>query len=497
MTKLNPLYDPLLGKVRKSEFSKAEIAAIRELLNGGGSSFNPAGTYPNLTAGNLAPRDSDAVRDERVSFLFRSAAGEQSISDGKAKLTELFGNLVNGVPFNAGQFRSIGFNAFNPENILENYALNSSGEIVATESHTLAIVHVLACSTGNGGNNGYRVRAKKETTCTINRVGYSATEPTTSSTTTVLAATQLTDGRYTYVPSAEGYLIIDIASEEVDNLLVNLAWSYDPEDKDEDYQESIVSLPMAHEWGSAKAGSVYDEINWLDQIITKRVERALMTDMVWEEVVTEQTTQEDIDGTMTDVTVNVYSYKSASLATYIKASTANLVHYGLLNDVSVDENGNVIVASGNTQLDPATAFAGIYLYYELAEAVITPMTDESTYDVNDFGTEEFLGSAIAPTYATFLYLPNLIDQMRAIILNVNQANIREEKLLFENTASSIYASDVNCTVTEVVYFNCSGLKFNGNSVAADFVIQANTMYDVSITAAADNAIVILKTEQIS
>lgn len=464
---------------------------------GGGGSFDPNGTYPNLTAGNLLPKESDAVRDERISFIFRSAAGDQSISDGKAKLTELFGNLVNGVPFTADKFRSIFYNAFNPENVIEGYALDSTGALVATEGHTIAIVHVLACDTGSGENNGYRVKAKKDKTCTINRVGYSASYPTTSTTATVLTATTLTDTRTTYVPSASGYLLIDIATTEVANLLVALAWSYDPADKDEDYHESVIDLPAAHDWGSAKAGTVYDEISWLSQIITKRVERALMTDMTWEEIVTEHTVQEEVEGVMTDVTLNVYTYKSSSLASSIKASTTNLVHYGLTNDVTVDENGNVIVAAGNSPLTPESAFSGVYLYYELAEAVVTPMTEESTYDVGDFGTEEFLNTTIEPTYATFLYLPNMIDQMRAIILNANQANIREEKLLFENTASSIYASDVNCTVKEVVYFNCSGLKLNGNSVAADFVIQANTLYDVAITASADNAIVIIKTEQIN
>lgn len=464
---------------------------------GGGGSFNPSGTYPTLTAGNLAAKESDAVRDERVSFIFRSTAGEQSISDGKAKLTELFGNLVNGVPFAVEQFRSIGFNAFNPENILDGYTLNNLGELVATEGHSIAVVHVLACSTGSGENNGYRIRAKKDTTCAINLVGYSATEPTTSTTATVLDATHLSDGRYTYVPTEEGYLLIDIASADVNKLLVTLAWSYDPEGKDEEYHESIVNLPMVHEWGSAKAGTVYDEINWLDQIIIKRVERALMTDMVWEEIITEHTTQEEVDGVMTDVTVNVYTYKSSSLASSIKTNTTNLVHYGLLNDVTVDENGNVIVSAGNSPLNPASDFSGVYLYYELAESVVTPMTDESTYDVNDFGTEEFLNASIAPTYATFLYLPNVIDQIRSIILNVNQANVREEKLLFENTASTIYASDVNCTVKDVKYFNCSGLKLDGNSVTAGFIIQANAMYNVSVTVNSDNAIVILKTEQIS
>lgn len=477
-------YNPITGK-------------LDMVGEGGGSDFNPSGTYPDLTAGNLTPKESDAVRDELVSFIFRSTAGDQSVSDGKAKLTALFGNLVNGVPFAAAQFRSVGFNAFNPENILNGYTLDNTGAISAYTGRSIAIVHVLQGSVGSGQNNGYRVTAKNETTCTINRVGFSTTSPTVETTATILSATQLSDGRYSYVPESNGYLLIDISTSEIENLLVHLAWSYDPIGKDEDYKESLVTLPMVHEWGSAKAGTVYDEINWLDQTITKRIDRSLMTEMAWQEIINEVTTQEDIDGTMTDVTVNVYSYKSASLVGSIKPETVNLDHYGLLNGVTVDAEGNVIVAAGNEPIDPATAFAGVYLYYELAQAVVTPMTDESIYEMNDFGTEEFLSTTIEPTYATFFYLPNVIDQIRHIILNANQANIREEKLLFENTASTIYASDVNCTVKEITYFNCSGLKFNGNSVAPDFVIQSGTLYYVSITASSDNAVVIIKTEQIN
>ena len=478
------IYDPILGKLRFKDDS-------------GGGSFNPNGTYPNLTVGNLLAKETDAVQDTRVSFLFRSTAGSQSVSDGKAKLTELFGNLVNGVPFTGTHLRSIGYNAFNPENVLSGYTLNSDGTISAAEGHSIAYVHVLAGSTSTGGNNGYRVKAKTGTTITINRVGYYASVPTASVTATVLNATTLTDGRTTYVPSAEGYLLVDVATSDLANLLVALAWSYDPTGKKEDYWQSQVELPTIHEWGMAKAGSVYDEINLLDQTATKRIERALMTEMTWEEIVTEQTTQEDIDGVLTDVTVNVYSYKSTTIAESVKASTTNLVHYGLLYDVSCDANGNIIVSTGNTQIDPSTAFADVYLYYELATAVVTSDTSEIIYDMDDFGTEEFIGSAIAPTYATFLYLPNMIDLLRNLVFNTEQANVREEKLLFENTSSTIYASDVNCTVKDVDYFNCSGLKFNGNSVTEDFIIQANTLYTVSVTMSSDNAVVILKTEQIN
>jgi len=473
------------------------LTKVAPISGGGGSEFNPEGTYPKLTAGNLLAKETDAVQDTRSSFLFRSTAGSQSVSDGKAKLTELFGNLIDGVPFTGTHLRSIGYNAFNPDNLLEGYALNSDGTISESEGHSVAYVHVLAGSTSSGGNNGYRVKAKTGKSCTINRVGYYASVPTASVTATVLEATSLSDGRSSYVPSSEGYLLIDISTSDVENLLVALAWSYDPTGKNEDYWDSVVALPTVHDWGLGKAGTVYDEINLLDQTATKRVDRALMTDMSWEEIVTEHTTQEDIDGVLTDVTVNTYAYKSSSIASSVKASTTNLAHYGLLYDVTCDENGNITVSTGNTPIVPETAFAGVYLYYELATAVVEAEASEVIFDMDDFGTEEFIGSAIAPTYATFLYLPNMIDLVRGLVFNTEQANIREEKLLFENTSSTIYASDVNCTVKDVQYYNCSGLKFNGNSVAEDFVIQAGTVYNVTITMSADNAIVILKSEQIN
>ena len=474
------MYDPILGQFRRRD------------KGGSGSDFDPNGIYPGLTAGNLLAKETDAVKDNRVSFLFRSTAGTQSVSDGKAKLTELFGNVVNGVPFSATMLRSIGYNACNPENVFEGAMLNSDGTISTNASHNIAYVHVLQGSVG--GNNGYRVKAKTGTSCTINKVAFT---PDLGTDATVLAPVALTDGRAAYIPPTDGYLLIDTPADETANLLVALAWSYDPEGKNEDYTESDALLPTVHDWGLAKAGTVYDEINLLDQIKTMRVDRMLMTAMVWEEIVSEHTTQEDIDGVLTDVTVNTYEYRSSSIAPVVAKSTVNLDHYGLQYGVTCDPDGNIIVSTGNTQIDPAEVFAGVYLYYELAEPVVSPETSEAIYDMDDFGTEEFVGSSVAPTYATFLYLPNMIDLVRNIIFNSEQANIREEKMVFENTSSTVYASDVNCTVKAVAYFNCSGLKFNGNSVSEDFVIQAGMVYQVSVTMSADNAVVILKTEQIN
>ena len=53
------MYDPILGQFRRKD-------------KGGGSDFDPNGIYPGLTAGNLLAKETDAVKDNRVSFLFRS-----------------------------------------------------------------------------------------------------------------------------------------------------------------------------------------------------------------------------------------------------------------------------------------------------------------------------------------------------------------------------------------------------------------------------------------
>ena len=88
--------------------NKVIAAALAEKVN-------KDGTYQGLTAGGLVGSDTDATRDERQSFLFRSTAGSQSITSGDSKVTEIFGNVVNGQPFNCTHFGSSSDNHFNKQ----------------------------------------------------------------------------------------------------------------------------------------------------------------------------------------------------------------------------------------------------------------------------------------------------------------------------------------------------------------------------------------------
>lgn len=434
---------------------------------GGGGSFDPNGTYPNLTAGGLIARESDAVIDLRKSFIFRTAGGDASIGTGAAKTTSLFGNIVDGVPFNPTHFQSIGFNAFNPDNVMSK-AIASDGSIAASEDHKVAYIHVVAGQTGVGRNNGYIISSKESDTLLVNRVAFVAANPTEATTSTVLTATAIDQTRNAYIPPTEGYLLIDCYNAQLSDMCVHLAWSYNPQNWKE-YHESVIELPTVHDWGMGKAGSVMDEIDFLSQSVTIRVDRSLLSGLTWSEnrtagsnaysdtelttiagevlAVTENTitvgattyTRDSEHDTLTayawtadEVTIYTandapsaptYTYSTDGLQSSIKASTTNLYVHGLPSsyNFTVGATGTLTLSTGATQIVPTTALSGIYLYYELATEVIRPETLNPMYDVDDFGTEEFIGTAVAPTYATFFYLPNMYDDLRRL-LNQDQAD---------------------------------------------------------------------------
>lgn len=447
--KSNIMYDPILGQFRKRD------------NGGGGSEFDPNGIYPGLTAGGLVARESDAVIDLRTSFIFRSAGGNESIITGAAKITSIFGNVVDGVPFNATHFKSVGFNAFNPENVMDK-AIGEDGAITESANHKVAYIHVLAGQTGAGRNNGYIISSKNEATLLVNRVAFVATDPTEATSATVLAVTAIDQTRNAYIPPTDGWLLIDCFNAQLADMCVHLAWSYNPQNWLE-YHESILELPKVHEWGMAKAGSVMDEIDFINQSVTIRVERALLSVMTWMEHRTageraysddslitevgeilavtdnsvtigetvylrdaEHDTVSSYAWTANDVTIYTahetpsaptYAYSTEGLQQSIKASTANISAYGLPSSYTfvVAADGTLTLSTGTTQITPATALSGIYMYYEQTQETIVPIELKTIYDVDDFGTEEFIGTSVAPTYTTFLYLPNLYDSLRKLI----------------------------------------------------------------------------------
>ncbi len=481
-------YNPITGKL--------------DMVGGSGSEFDPKGIYPGLTAGGLVARESDAVIDLRTSFIFRSAGGNESITTGAAKISSICGNVVNGVPFNATHFKAVGFNAFNPENVMAK-AIGEDGTISDSDEHKVAYIHVIAGSTGTGRNNGYIISSKESDTLLVNRVAFVASNPTEATASTVLTTTSIDASRSAYIPPTDGWLLIDCYNAQLADMCVHLAWSYNPQNWLA-YNESIIELPTVHEWGMGKAGNVYDEVDFINQAITLRVNRKLMSELTWVEHRTSGATAYSDDNLTTEageviataensITVGettytrdaehdtasayawtnesvtvytasatpsapTYSYSTEGIKTDIKASTANLYVYGLSSSYTftVAADGTLTLSTGTTQETPASY--DIYLYYEMATEVVRPEEINPIYDVDDFGTEEFIGTTVAPTYATFFYMPNLYDGIRQVLNN--DSSMRSYSIPFGTT--STMSQDVNveasCTITKVVAHNVATLR---------------------------------------
>lgn len=470
---------------------------------------NKVGTYQGLVAGGLVGSDTDATKDERVSFMFRSTAGSQSITSGDSKVTEVFGNVVNGQPFNSRYFGSSSDNHYNKDNYLRK-TINSDGSITSSSAHRIAWLEVMACSIGDHSNNGYTVR-DREGFITPHRVGFTTQDPTTATSVTVLSPQTVYGERSAYVPTSHGYLLIDLADPNIlDDLFVTLAWSKNPDWQE--FKEAIVELPIIHPWGYGKAGSVMDYVSTLEQVIVKSVDRTLLTDMTWveEEVAGDgaysDTTLETLIGNISsasstmivvegvsysrysdgDVTgayawknssdeiiytaIEVpdgdrFTYTSESLMESIKASTTNLDYYGLASSlgVSVTNDRKVVIVS-HSRVTPSTEFSEVYLYYELATQTITPYEGQLKSYAYDFGYERFFGgNNVPPTYTTIFYLQNLTDEIRALVRR--DIKRRSYTVTFKN--GETMAFDVNMegalSIVRVKTFNVATLRITTGS----------------------------------
>lgn len=510
------------------------ITGKLDMVGSGSSEFDPNGIYPNLTSGGLIARESDSIIDYRTSFIFRSAGGNESISNGAAKIIQIFGNVVNGVPFCASSFKAVGFNAFNPDNVLDK-VIKEDGSIEDSDEHKVAYIHVIAGQVGSRRNNGYIISSKESSSLLVNRVAFVAENPTEAVSATVLSPVSIDQTRMAYIPPTAGWLLVDCYNAQLADMCVHLAWSYNPQNWTA-HTESILELPVVHEWGMGKAGSVMDEVDFLNQTITIRTNRTLLTDLSWTEAriagdvayssadlteaigAIESTTENSIlvndteyirssahdtatayawsnDGVIVYTesatpAVPTYSYATTGVQGDIKASTGNVSAYGLSSEYQlvVSATGALTLFTGTHRINPSEDLAGIYVYYELAAEIIQPETLDTLYKVDDFGTEEFIGTSVPPTYATFFYLPNLYDGIRQAI--VSDDNMRSYTVPFGT--SSVMGQDVNVeapiVITKIVAYNVATLRITTGSYIQTLIPLTDGIATVEIPVAL-NAIV--------
>lgn len=471
-------FDPILNTLRKKD------------EGGGSGEFDPKGVYPELTVGGLIGKASDAIKDLNKTYIFRTTAGDNSISDGYARILGYNGNVINGIPFLATKFRAVGFNAIPQDQILQNKTIDAQGNIIDNPGTSVAYFHAVACSEGAGNENGYIIRHKDGVEAEVIKVGWAATADSQS--VSILEAG--THGiSNSYLPEEEGYIFV--ATDNTADLCAHLAWSGYRDAQTEDFAYTETTMPMCHAWGMAMAGLVYDEVQCKEIgdkfhiIKTTRTDRALLSALEWQEIETRH--EPEVGEPYT-----TYSYKSSNLINLIKHGTTNLTCHNLSSAcvIRVDEDGNVFVDCGTTQFIPGTDFQA-YLYYELAEYVTDEFEGDMQLYVWDFGTEEIIGNGIAPRTISTEYMVNYTDFVRNLYMN--QAEEYDvEKIIFEGASSTIYACDKNLQVKEIICFACNTPLLDGAPLAQGSTITRTTIHNLSVTMTDTNAILLIKTQKI-
>lgn len=253
---------------------------------------------------------------------------------------------------------SVGMNQFNKDGsqIFRNYTLNSSGAISAATGYYVIYFKCI-------GGETYTIY--NETPSSTVRVGYSATIPTTSSTVTLLStvsssewADVLVNDSYKshYYPNNPGYLVV--ATSDIENLCCHLTWEAVKEDVYESYFDYTLPIPYTDKNGDVittyglvnldDGAQYYDEINF--------------EDLKW--------------------------YKRTTRIEYSAENLANIQALGVpyLYDAS-------------------------WIYYGINTVEYNLEDISYSYEISNYGTEEFINSAL-PLTATIFYQENLRDKIR-------------------------------------------------------------------------------------
>lgn len=253
---------------------------------------------------------------------------------------------------------SVGMNQFDKDGsqIFNNYTISSSGDISAASGYYVIYFKVI-------GGETYTIY--NETASSTVRVGYSATVPTTSSSVTLLStvsssewADYLVNDTYKshYYPANPGYLVV--ATTDIDNLCCHLTWEAVNDDVYESYFDYTLPIPYTDENGDTittyglanldNGAAYYDEIDFEDLKWYKRTTRI--------------------------------AYSAENLAT-VQA------------------------------LDVPYLYDSTWIYYGIDEEEYDLEDISYSYEISNYGTEEFIGTTLELT-ATIFYQENLRDKIR-------------------------------------------------------------------------------------
>jgi hypothetical protein len=313
---------------------------------------------------------------------------------------------------NPTEFKSTGFNQFNPNNVLESKAIVDN--VIVSGDKKIAVIPCLPCKVGIGENNGYCIHGDFGDDIKVYLTPLNPMEVDGELYMHKLAKDATTD---TYVPLIKGYMLVEVPTTA--NLCAHFLWSEDKCERDsyEPYFESKVELPtipQMSEYGLAGIQSsgtlVCDEIDFERGVYIKRIGSVDMGSLTWKRstisgvffaAVNDMLSSNAISGTL-----GTGGY-CINYTTVIKnyGSFANIPDKNIVYGSTIDSKTTSIVVQ-DLAYDNISSFVnsvkGNIAYYILATPEEYPLPKvDNNYISSDYGVEQF--NSVVPCNANNLY----------------------------------------------------------------------------------------------
>ncbi len=300
------------------------------------------------------------------------------------------------------EFKSTGFNQFNPDNVLNDKAIVDNA--IESGDKKIAVIPCLPCKVGVGENNGYCIHGDFGDDIKVYLTPLNPMEVEGELYMHELTKDATTD---TYVPLIKGYMLVEVPTTA--NLCAHFLWSEDKCDRNayEPYYESKVELPVIpqmSEWGLAgiqQTGTLAcDEIDFERGVYIKRINKVVF------------------NGTEHWMGGNNSSLYCRGIKPLVKPNSKHIINWnGFINYYTGDntyllnnETSTSVFYIRPTSLNITTMDAwkeylaqnNLELYYELEipEEYPLPKVDNN-YISSDYGVEQF--DSVVPCNANNLY----------------------------------------------------------------------------------------------
>ena len=395
---------------------------------------------------------------------------------------------------------TIGANAFD-KNSVTGGLINADGTVTSNDIYSVAKIEVVPyekytlTNVANAANTTYTYALydSEDRFISVGEIKNSVTKPVSVS------------GDVT-MPLTARYMRVVVHNDYLDSCCVNLKHSGTLTAEEAVYFKEVRMLPDIAKYfpdGMHGIGDVFDEIN--DENTIKRFGVADLGTLTWASNGTSSST----GGLRCWTTSSIKSVFPTGTGNYEKSPNMVCLKYptGSINStfrgelsIACGTDGNIFLFDPEyTSNDDKDAFVaslqGVLLYYELAEPIVTPVTEplQLDYKVADFGTEKMLSDLpSSPFRADIVYQFNAADRIRDNARNIERLEEHTKDMAtMEDVFAAIPTEVATATQIEeytavdgsqplnpnIMYEYPLGIGQLGEFVMPNIVQAANSNYD--------------------